>query len=120
MSQYKIANSFEPPLPHTTVQSIIKKYNATGTVENQPRSGRQEILNNQDKEKIQNKVLKNSQSRSLTLKKIIESLNLNVYDKVICKAMKDMGINSYHAIFKPYVNPVNIAKRVTWCNEHLN
>src|SRR5262249_33562956 len=47
-SQYKIADSFDPPLSRATVQSIIKAYKENGTVVNKARSGRPALLDEDD------------------------------------------------------------------------
>ena len=81
-SQYKIAKSFNPPLPRTTVQSIIKAYREKGTVVNRARLGRPPLHNDSDK-KITEEVKKDSSTRRANLEETANRLFLDVSLKTL-------------------------------------
>lgn len=120
MSYRKIGDMFNPPLSHSTVQTIIRNYKANGSAENKPRTGRPPALDGRDKRHIQNAVLKNSDTRRAPLKELAEDLNLNVSDFTIRRAMKAMSINAHPAAVKPFVSARNAKKRVTWCKDKVD
>jgi transposase len=97
-SQYKIANSFDPPLPRTTVMNIIKSYKEKGTVANKARSGRPSLLSEHEKEQIAKEVKKNAHTRRATIKETADRLALGVSDKTIRRAMKEKGMAVFRVV----------------------
>ena len=62
ISQCTISAMFMPPLPRSTVQTIIKRFQETGTTDSAPRSGRPPKLNNEDLCLLQRIVTKDTTS----------------------------------------------------------
>ena len=119
ISQRVISTMFIPPMPRSTVQTIIKRFRETGTVDSVPRSGCPPKLNDRDLRLLQRIVTKDATSRRAHIKEIQEDLGLDVSTQTICQALKNMDINSYSAARKPFVNAINAKKRVAWCKERL-
>jgi transposase len=118
LSQYEIAKKLG--ITRATVQSILRKYNQTGTVENLSRSGRPQKLNARDLRFLDRIVTKGAESRRTPVENIRATLNKDVSTKTIRRAMKKIGISYHPAAIKPFVSKVNAKKRLDWCKEHLN
>lgn len=111
MSYREIAKSTN--IPHSTVQSVIKRFIHSGTVISTPRKGRQPILSTRDLRKIKNNILKN---RHVTLHEIRNELPINVSTKTIGRSLTQLGYCSRKAIKKPFISKKNAKRRVLWCH----
>jgi transposase len=118
MSQRAIAKELD--IPRTTVQSIIHKYDRTGTVENKPRPGRPPKLDARALRRLDWLVTKNAEARRAPLAEITEELNADVCERTVRRGMKKIGINCRPAAIKPFVSKENAKKRVEWCKEKLD
>ena len=103
---------FMPPMPCSTVQTIIKRFQETGTTDSAPRSGHPPKLNNRDLRLLQRIVTKDATSRQAHIKNIQEDLGIDVSTQTIHRALMSMDINSHPAARKPFVNAINTKKRV--------
>lgn len=78
-----IANMFQEPLPQSTVQSICKKYEKTGIIEDLPRSGRPAKLDERDIRHIERTIFKDAASQYIHLEQLIDNLNLDVCQRTL-------------------------------------
>lgn len=110
-------------LSHATVQSIILKFEETGSVKNKKRCGRPQALQAEDIEMLKNDVLEDRESRTMSLAGITLKLNdvltTDISQATVRRALKGQGINCHPAAVKPFVSELNAAKRVAWCKERL-
>lgn len=111
-------------ISHSTVQSIILKFEETGSIKNKTRSGRPQKLKAEDIEILKHDVLENRESRTMSLTGISQKFNEKLITKVcestVRKALKEQGITCHAAARKPFINEINRAKRVAWCQERIN
>jgi transposase len=99
-------------IPHTTVQSVIKRYTISGTVNSIPRKGRRPILSTRDLRKLKVIVTKN---RRATLSEIKEELPANISTKTIGRMLIQLGYRSRKAVRKPFISKKNAQRRLLWC-----
>ena len=99
-------------IPHTTVQSVIKRYSDSGIVNSIPRKGRKPILSPRDLRKLRNIVTKN---RRATLSEIREELQENVSNKTIGRMLIQLGYRSRKAVRKLFISKKNAQRRLLWC-----
>ena len=107
-------------MTRATVQSILRKYNQTGTIENSQRSGRPPKLNARDLQFLNCIVTKDAESRRTPVENITAKLDMDILTKTVRRAMKKIGISYHPAAIKPFVSKVNAKKRLDWCKEHLS
>ena len=111
-------------LAHTTVKSIILKFEETGSVKNKKRCGCPQILQAKDTEILKHSVLEDRKSRTMPLTGITMKLNdmltTDISQATVRRALKNQGISCHAAIIKPFVSITNAAKRVAWCKERLH
>lgn len=123
MSLRKIGKCFDPPIAHTTVKSIIEKFEETGSVRNKPRPGLSGKLNDDHLQYLKKSICKDDESRRGAIKditdRINEELNIDVSERTIRRAIKKTGLKNCPAVVKPYISPKNAALRVDWCKEKL-
>lgn len=119
-----IGNRFNPPLSYSTVRNIIVKFQKTGHVKNQPRSGRPKKLNDDNVEVLKALVLENSESRRTPLSVITcnleMKLNIDISQNTVRRYLKNLGIRAHSAAVKPFISEKNAVKRVEWCKERLH
>ena len=110
-------------LSHATVQSIVLKFEETGSVKNKTRCGGPQKLKAEDIEILKHSVLEGRESRTMSLAGITMKLNdvltTDVSQRTVRRALKDQGINCHAAAVKPFISEINAAKRVAWCEERL-
>lgn len=111
-------------IPYPTVQSIVLKFKETGSVKNKKRSGCPQKLKAEDIEALKHDVLEDRQSRTMPLagitEKFNEKLTIKVSETTIRRTLQKQGIACFKAAKKPFINEVNAAKRVQWCQERVN
>jgi transposase len=100
-------------IPHSTVQSVIKRFIDSGTVISAPRNGRTPILSTRNLRNLKNVVIKN---RRVTLHEIQSELPINVSTKTIGRNLAQLGYRSKMAIKKPFISKKNAKRRLLWCH----
>ena len=85
-------------IPHSIVQSVIKRLTDSGTVISAPRNGRTLILSSRNLRKLKNVVIKN---RRVTLHEIQSELPINVSTKTIGRKLAHLGYSSKMSIKNP-------------------
>lgn len=118
------AISKQTGLPYSTIRNIILKFEKTGSVKNKIRSGCPQKLNAENLEMLKQDVLKDRESRTMSLAGISTKLNNTLVTPVsqttVRRALKGQGIKCYAAAKKPFISLVNAEKRVAWCEARLN
>lgn len=112
-----IGKLFDPPVPKPTVQSIVQKYKKRKTVQNAVRSGRPKKIDARTLRHLEREVTKNATTRSSTLPKIAEGLQIEASMRTVSRALAKLNIHSRIALSKPFVSEVNRKKRLQWCME---
>ena len=111
-------------LSYSTVRNIISKFQETGSVKNKKRNGCPKKLNNGDIELLKQNVLQDRESRTMSLRDISTNLNSMIETEIsqttVRRALKAQGIKCHPAAIKPFINEINAAKRVAWCQERIN
>lgn len=98
-------------LKHSTARSILKKYNATGTTENQPRSGRPTKLTDVDKRHIIREARKN---RRAPFSEIGNQLGLKVNEITIRRVLHHAGYHRRVARKVPFLTKRHRQARMGW------
>jgi hypothetical protein len=52
--------------------------------------------------------------------KFNEKLTVEISQRTVRRALKNQGIQCHAAALKPFINEINAAKRVAWCEERIN
>ena len=99
-------------IPHTTIQSVIKRFTDSGTVISTPRNGRSPILSPRGLRKLKIIVTKN---RRATLNEIRERLQSNISTKTIGRMLTQLGYRSRKAARKSFISKKNAKRRLLWC-----
>ena len=103
-------------IPRTTINSIIKKFEVHGSVENRHRSGRKPKFNVRDEVQL-SRVMKNNRRGTLN------DITKNIHDgkdscsKTVRKKLFQMDYNRRVQKKKMVVRECNRKKRVSWCRE---
>ena len=108
-------------IPLSTIDSVVKKYRSTGTVENQPRKGRRKLFTVRDEVGLNCLVKKN---RWAPLHEIITTFNDNKQhlfsSRTIRRKLASEDYKRWAAKKCVIVREVNRKKRVPWCRERCN
>ena len=104
-------------MPWSTIDSVVKKYRSTGTVENQPRKGRRNILTTRDEVGLNRLVKKN---RRAPLQEITTKCNDSKQHSFSSRTIKwKLASEGYkrRAAKMVIVCEVNHQERFAWCRE---
>lgn len=108
-------------LKRSTVYSIIKRYKNSGTVENQPRSGRPRSLTVRESRELVREVKRNPFTSSLKLKKKVQDeFGKDVGRTTIRRYLKREGYSGRIARKKPFISKVNRRKRLNFARQHVD
>ena len=110
-------------IPCSTVRDFVVKVEETGSVKNKARCGAPKKLKAEDKDMLKHDVLKDRESRTMSLKDITsifnDKLTTEVSQRTIWRALKEQGITCHPAAKKPFISNKNQIKRVAWSKERL-
>ena len=112
-----IGKMFDPPVPRSSVATIVQKYKKTKTIQNAARSGRPKKFDDRSLRHLEREVTKNATARSATLSKITEDLQIEASLRTVRRELAKLNIHSRIASPKPFVSEVNRKKRLEWCIE---
>jgi transposase len=112
-----IGKMFDPPVPKSSVATIVQKHKTRKTVQNAVRSGRPKKIDNRTLRHLEREVTKNATTRSANLSKITEDLQIEASLKTVRRALTKLDIHSRIALSKPFVSEANRKKRLQWCME---
>jgi transposase len=108
-------------IPLSTIDSVVKKYRSTGTVENQPRKGRRKLFTARDEIGLNRLGKKNCRA---PLQEITTKFNDNkdhsFSNGTIRRKLASKGYKRQVAKKCVIVREVNRKKRVPWCRERCN
>lgn len=108
-------------LHFATVQCIIKKYEKTGSTENQSRSGRPMALSIRDRRNIVKQAIKNPFVSARTLSNDIETASgKTVCPQTIRNILHSAGIYGRSARRKPFISETNREKRLGFARTYVN
>jgi transposase len=104
------------------VRTTIKNFEASGSVNDKPRSGRPRKLSTRDENMLYTLSRRNPKAGVSELSaQINDSLvNKTVSRTTISKLLREKDLNSYHAARKPLLTFTDRQKRKKWCRERLN
>jgi transposase len=104
--------------PKSTVGNIVKRYEKEGHVNNQPREGRPQLMNERDKRRLVRVVVQN---RHKSFSQIAAAYNEEAVTPVsqwtVRGKMRSLGFHGRAAVRKPLVSEVNRRRRLKWCKE---
>jgi len=108
-------------IPRTTITSILKKVQATGSTRNIPRKGRPNLFTKRDKNAALRlaKVNRRSSLKDIT-NKLNEEKQHHFSERTVQRALRSEGYRRRIAKKKAIVREVNRKKRVKWCKERKN
>lgn len=108
-------------IPRTTINSIIKKFEVHGSVENRHRSGRKPKFTVRDEVQL-SRVMKNNRRGTLNdiTNEINEGKDSTFCSKTVRRKLFQMGYNRRVQKKKMVVRECNRKKRVSWCRERKN
>lgn len=117
LNQSQVAR--ECSVSRCAVQNIIKKQNLGLPIQDRPRSGRPQVLNERDRRKV---VIESKKDLFATAKHIQRRSNLNgrCSTELIRVVLKKYGLFGCIAAKKPFLTKRNKAKRLEYCQERLN
>jgi transposase len=102
-------------IPLTTVYNIKNVFNARGTVEAMPRSGRPKKMSPRDTRELV-RIVKGE--RRATLGDITNSLSTSVSRQTVRNTLKEVGIRSRIAAKKPFLSTVHRQRRLEFARKH--
>jgi len=101
---------------HSTIQSVIKKFKNTGSVDTLPRKGRPKILSSRDKRNIIKKIVINPR---LSAPKLAADFALEtgktIHAENIRRVLRKSGFNGRVSRKKPFINITNQKKKIRIC-----
>jgi transposase len=100
-----------------TVRSVIKRYQASGSLTSAPRSGRPPLLDDRDSRRLTQIVKKN---RKVTLTDIHGILGVEASKRTLQRRLLKLDLKSRIAIKKPFISKINARRRVMWCRSRRN
>lgn len=107
-------------LPKPTVQTIIKNFRTTGSVENKPRSGRNPVLTQREVRQIVRQV---KVTPTLTSPKLAtgvkEMFGKQVSPKTIRRILNKENLKSRPAVQKPLISRKNAIKRMQFARKYI-
>ena len=108
-------------IPRTTIGSVIKKFNQTGSVENRSGRGRKKLFTVRDSTEL-SRVVKQNRRRSLAdiTTKFNENKEHTFCKKTVERKIHDLGYKRRVAKKSVTVRDVNKNKRVAWARERKN
>lgn len=101
--------------PVTTVQSVLAKFKAEGSVEGKKPSGRPSLLNDRDLRHLERDVKK---TRRAPMREIVQGSATKASATTIRLALKSLGYNSRVAIVKPYLSAKHKAARLEFAKHY--
>ena len=108
-------------IPRTTITSVLKKHQQTGSVKNKKRSGRKKTFTARDKTAL---IRLTKANRRLNLQEITAKLNeaktTTFSTKTVQRALHSEGYRRRVIKKKVLVRQVNQRKRVKWCKDRKN
>ncbi|GAU94807.1 hypothetical protein RvY_06519 [Ramazzottius varieornatus] len=91
-------------LPHSSVDSMIKKYKETGSVQNKPRCGRERITTPMTDRLIVRRVLKDPRISAPKIKEEIHlGLFMSISKETVRRRIRKKGLNERVARKKPLI-----------------
>lgn len=106
---------------HSTIQSVIKKFKNTGSVDTLPRKGRPKILSSRDKRNIIKKIVINPR---LSAPKLAADFALEtgktIHAENIRRVLRKSGFNGRVSRKKPFINITNQKKRLEFAKKYIN
>lgn len=106
---------------HSTVQSVVKKFEMTGSVNTLPRSGRPKILNSRDRRNIIRKVNENPRISAPKLAVDVElEIGKIVHPENIRRILRKSGLNGRIPRKKPFISLENRRKRLEFAKKYGN
>jgi len=115
-----IGKMFDPAVPKSSVATIVQKYEKRKTVQNAARSGRPKKIDDRTLRHLEREVTKDAITRSATLSKITEDLQIEASLMTVRRALTKLSIHNRMALSKPFVSEANRKKRLQWCVERRN
>lgn len=108
-------------LSKSTVQTICKNFENTGTVENKPRSGRPKKLSRRDESFILKEVNENPKVNATMLaKQLAERSDTIVHPRTIQRSLNNNGFRSRTPRKKPLISEKNRKLRLEFAQQHLD
>jgi transposase len=108
-------------VPLSTVTFIIKKHKESGSVENEPRTGRPPKIKDRAKRVILREVKK---TRAISAESLRYSLPLeqqgDISNQTLRNVLIDEGLNGRIPRRKPFISDVNKKKRLDYAVSHIN
>lgn len=106
--------------PRSTIQSIIRKWTETKTVDNKPRSGRPKALSVGDVRWLVRQVQKTPKTNATILRKnTMEYLGKEVTTQTIRNTLKRHSYRGRTARKKPFINKINRVKRLNFAKMYV-
>lgn len=108
-------------IPRTTINSVIKKFNESGSIENFPRIGRPKKLTDHNERYLMCQVKANPRLNASELAKMSsEQLNIDVTPQTVRNMLHKQDFHARIAKKKPYISKKNRQIRLAFGKEHIN
>ena len=101
----------------TTVQYVIKRYKASGSLNSAQRSGRPKLLDDRDSRRLIRIVKKD---REAILNHIHEKFSAEVSKWTVQGRLLKLDYKHRIAVKKPLISKLNARSRVMWCRSRRN
>lgn len=107
--------------PRSSVQTVLRNYNNTGTIRNKSRNGRPALLSVREKRYVLNKIKQNPKNSAVKIAQCMElELGKTVHAECVRRVLRKSGYNGRSARRKPYISEINRKKRLEFAEKYAN
>ena len=105
---------------HSTIQRILERFQATGSVEDRHRPGRPRCTNRHDDRYLLLSALRHRTVTCSTLRcQLRQTVNVNVSQSTIRRRLHEFGLAARRPAVRIPLTPAHRRARVAWCREHI-
>lgn len=107
-------------VPKSTVRGIIKRYTATGTVENVPTPGAPKKIGDSAHRRLVREIKKNPKVTAKELKDMLETVGTSVSDRTVRRHLNSDGFHGRRPRCKPLLKAGHRKQRLAYAKQHLD
>ena len=105
---------------HSTIQRLRDRFNATGSSQERPHTGRPRVTTRQQDRQLILGALRDRTSTSMTLRGHLRTATgVNISRRTVGRRLHEAGLRSRRPAVRPILSAINRRRRLAWARQHV-